>query len=314
LNGVASPVKQDPYVLYGKHPDYEEEGNDDEPWHRAEWPLVLAINTNQFARTFEERSHMFYIKKLPLLQTPGSIYNLLVRGKRGNIVQTYPAVEYDFSPNRLEITLNDYIHFQVTGCDTNPGGNDGEGRQQTDRSNMCQLAPEETLKFDKNTFNGLGNHLREFKSTNMWGTPGSYRALVNTWRMAHLEQYDSYQCESQTDTNCCYTLEQLEAKHGNNNNNKQQDPQNCAVLNGMGGNSFDSGLIQMTQAGTFHYMSSRNNNFTNRSHKGIIVVSGAFSVPTVVAMVAGGGAAVSAIAISASAMTGQGAACATVRI
>ena len=55
---------------------------------------------------------MFAIKKIPDIESGKRILNLNVRGKRGNIVQVYPAVEYDFVPNKMEISKNDYIHFQ----------------------------------------------------------------------------------------------------------------------------------------------------------------------------------------------------------
>lgn len=38
------------------------------------------------------------------------------------------------------------------------------------------------------------------------------------------------------------------------------------------GTYFDLGLAKITQRGTYYYMCSRNNNFTNRSQKGKVIV------------------------------------------
>ena len=123
-------LQNDPNIAIYKATDPEDDIN-----------LALAINTAQIARTFQDRSHNFILMPREMHQIPNDfdIENIQVRGKRGNIVQTFPAVEYDFQPQNPIVTTNSMIHFQWTGSNTNPGGNAGEGKAGSDRNNIVTV-------------------------------------------------------------------------------------------------------------------------------------------------------------------------------
>jgi len=101
--------------------------------------------------------------------------------------------------------------------------------------------------------------------------------------MAYINQYGGKQCQTQTETQCCLTLAQLQAIGGDTT----QNIQNCGLLNADGANYFNGGLVKMIKAGVYNYMSTRNNNFTNRSQKGTVTVSSALSPFALTATIAG---------------------------
>ncbi|CAK9081967.1 Protein DD3-3 [Durusdinium trenchii] len=249
---VPTPLAQDPVA------DWVELGDD-----RL---LQLQVNTNQFGRTFEDRTHSFMVRSseeasaeeasservLRMVMerpqnVPGDkkIINYNVRGRRGNIVQVYPSVEYDFVPSNLVVEQGTLLHFQWTGSDANANGNAGNGRTGTDRSNLVQLqSQDETvpLPMDKHTllFNALAN-------------PNDEEGKNLVRKFAYLDQESIVTCDPAT--------------------NDQQSETNCKQLNGASA-YFDGGLVEMKQVGKHYVASTRNNDFSNRSHKAVIVVTG----------------------------------------
>jgi len=210
--------------------------------------LQLAINTAQIGRVFQDRSHVFEVYPRPADMEPGSkLYNLNVRGKRGNIVQVYPGVEYDFHPNRMEVHPQDYVHIHWTGSNTNPNNNDGQGKRGTDRSNMVEIN-----RFGDNYPKWINNQTM-------------FRDAATAMRMALLDSPQKGGETSELDD---------------------------------AGTYFDGGIHQFrrttdSSTAVYHYMSTRNNNFSNRSQKGSITVLGlprAAAAGAVAATVVGGAA------------------------
>ncbi|CAF3985134.1 unnamed protein product [Rotaria magnacalcarata] len=197
----------------------------------------LAINTAQYGRVFQDRSFVFEIRQRPAEYQDTPIYNLNVRGRRGNIVQVYPAVEYDFVPNRLEIPPNSYVHIQWIGSNTSPAGN-GQGKENTDRSNLLLLV-QKVLNPNWDPFEYLNS--TGLLSANM-------PSLLNQTKFLNLPVNDL----------------RLLAASG----------QNTDTLLNNASAYFDLGprLISAASTGVYHYVSTRNNDFSNRDQKGSVIV------------------------------------------
>merc|ERR1740131_576280 len=166
-NGVISPVTENPTIDVGAYMQ----------------GLRLALNTAQTGRTFQDRSHVFRVMKMPdnnaqnaAMKAANKIINVSVQGKRGNIVQTFPAVEYDFWPKRVEMKIGDCAAFQWTGSNTHNNGNPagdgqagdaGEGRGGTDRSNLIQIMDKNSTypaPFDKAVVDDFFANSKVFKT------------------------------------------------------------------------------------------------------------------------------------------------------
>lgn len=244
--GVISPVEQDPII--------DVSGG-------MSKPLRLAMNTNQYGRTFQDRTHIF--KVLPRIKgMEGRIlHNLNVRGKRGNIVQTFPAVEYDFVPNKLTMPQSDLLHIQWTGSNTHNNGNNGgdgqtgdagEGTGGTDRHNFLQM-----LKSDL-------NYPMPYEQTNFWDSVESVN-YPSTPAMDLAIGYatSGYYCGyKRTGDNMCPSTEYVTS----NKDAMQQQLNNAPA-------SYFGHVLKFNKAGVFFYICTRNNNFTNRSQKGVLTVT-----------------------------------------
>ncbi|XP_067041103.1 protein DD3-3-like [Acropora muricata] len=106
----------------------------------GETDLQLALNTAQVGRTFQDRTYVFLLKPRGVLAEKyqkTTIKYIFGMGKRGNIQQAYPSMEYRFFPELLRVTTDDVVCFVWSGSTHNPRGRAGQG---TDRKYCSVLS------------------------------------------------------------------------------------------------------------------------------------------------------------------------------
>jgi len=247
-NGANSTLRNNPTVQVGQQ------------------QLKLAINTAQFGRVFQDRSHNFLLLARPAgINDTDNVYNLNVRGRRGNIVQTFPSVEYDFIPNDLSVRTNDILHIQWTGSNTNNPNDAGQGRAGTDRSNFVLLdelnknypmtAHEKSPFWSDIDFigyvNGNDNSNTLANYFNKLGKTSDVKADL----ALYLATSGHYQCVAST--TCARSFD-----------GKLDSDLNDAPA------SMPGAVVRFKKtAATYTYFSSRNNAFSNRRQVGSIKVT-----------------------------------------
>eukprot|EP00753_Platysulcus_tardus_P004282 PLAT12528.2.p2 GENE.PLAT12528.2~~PLAT12528.2.p2 ORF type:complete len:756 (+),score=263.14 PLAT12528.2:76-2343(+) len=229
--------------------------------------LSLAVNTNQLARTFQDRSFVFAIKARPTsIVGAKTVLNVNLRGKRGNIVQTYPAVEYDFIPNEVAAERGSVVHITMTGTDFGPrrGCNNARGggpiadgglnaNQRQSRANLALSTVQSTV---------LPGDIRTAAAT----------AGKNPFVTASgQDDYQALQTMAFLNQNTANCLTQTQLDNINNDQRQQANPKNCAALN-QAKAVVDIGPLTVGNQGVYNFVDTRNNNFSNRANKWRICV------------------------------------------
>jgi hypothetical protein len=227
--------------------------------------LTLAVphmGTQNGKVVFEDRSHVFRLLPRPEeIPDDLKIHNIVVRGKRGNIVQTYPMTEYDFVPNRLNINEGEAVQVQWTGSNThfnqNSGRGDGQvnaegqGKGGSDRHNFLQLgsrkhnypAPFEAHTLFHNAEWVWSSHAR-----------GAEENKAINLSMSHATS-GYYQCVNGDNCNG----QAYKAKKDIDDELDNASP------------SFQGHVFKPAK-GEYFYKCMRNDNFSNRSQKGELIV------------------------------------------
>lgn len=218
--------------------------------------LSIAINTDQSSRTFQDRTFVFRVKNRPReMGKDDKIWNLSMRGTRGNIVQTYPSTEYQFTPTHLTIDHNTWISYNCHGSDFNEerNANNGEGWEYSGRCSLLQ------------TRHASLNIPRPEEKINIVSDKIARRLAMPHFEPPHIDTGTKPEYSTYSLVNC---LEKEDYDAGNfDGANFNEAIVNCGKLNHMPRMYNVNFKVSDSSDGEYSFVDTRNNNFSNRSQK-----------------------------------------------
>jgi len=233
----------------------------------TEIKMQLAINTAQFGRTFQDRTHYFIVEDRPVDVPAEAVIKLqTVRGKRGNIVQTFPATEYFFHPETQWVRQNEYVHFAFTGSNTNPNNNDGQGKQGTDRSNFVaqRVDQYDTTEYSNFEWDMSWDEGLRDQGSAMVSYPGYVKQPDGYEIPDFLQPELNEQSFGGIDEKYRVMLATGRMMLGDHGNMEELDDAST---------SYNLPPLKMNTVGCTNYLCTRNNNFSNRAQKGKFCVA-----------------------------------------
>ena len=227
--------------------------------------IEMSYNTDQLARTFQDRTFMIKFKARPNgLPANAKIHTLNTVGNLGTNVEVYPNFEFAFHPENVKAKRGDYIHIQSSGSSNQPNTDDSSqvdvlGRviEQTKskyRSNLVAIRTKKDHVVDQSYYDQNG-----VSSKNIFGITNSdlkFAKYKDAGEMTKRLAYDG-----------------LYGDGKNYASNQPSEQPKMDIGKDIVAWRVDFGLIKLSKPGKYYFMDTHNHRFGSRTVKGSLVVN-----------------------------------------